>query len=105
MSHKVRYNEWDAYSKLQWTALRIDSNQDTIVTVAVSNPKVPLPSGLTITSSFLNMVEGELILNELDTCDSWMWEGFEQRRRVQRYPIADGLPQILQKLVEKLVHT
>ena len=105
MSHKVRYNEWDAYSKLQWTALRIDSNQDTIVTVAVSNPKVPLPSGLTITSSFLNMVEGELILNELDTCDSWMWEGFEQRRRVQRYPIADGLPQMLQKLVEKLVQT
>ena len=105
MSRKVRYNEWDAYTKLKWTDLQMESNQDTNETVAVTNPKVPLPSGLTITSSFLTMAEGELILKELDTCDSWMWEGFEQRRRVQRYPIADGLPQKLQELVEKLVQT
>jgi hypothetical protein len=97
---KMKGNDWDIYNRIQWVDREIGSNES----LCLSNPNVPLPSGLAIFPSFLTVEEGEAILAEVDT-NSWGWEGFEQRRRVQRYRVDDDLPDKLRELVTRLVQT
>jgi len=99
-SNKTTRGDWDSYRKLKWTDIPIESNTH----IAVSNPNVPLPSGLTITPSFLTITDEEAILKEIDQQDCWVWEGFEQRRRVQRHRVtSDELPPNLKELVGRLI--
>lgn len=73
------------------------------LTLNVSNDQVPFPSGLAVIDDFLSEIDGEELYKELQS-QEFTWEGFEQRRRVQRYTVKEesSLPSTLRTLVDKL---
>lgn len=52
----------------------------------VSNDEVPLPNGLSVFNDFLSEEDAAELHKELQSHE-FSWEGFEQRRRVQRYSL------------------
>lgn len=82
----------------KWTNLDLGGNS-----VRVSNPTFPIPKGMEIIPDFLTDQEASSVLNELDA-KKWQREGFEQKRRVQRYN-KSNLPSSLQPLFDRIVST
>jgi hypothetical protein len=82
----------------KWTNLDLGGNS-----VRVSNPTFPIPKGMEIIPDFLTDQEASSVLNELDA-KKWQREGFEQKRRVQRYN-SSNLPSSLQPLFDRIVST
>jgi hypothetical protein len=89
-----------------WTTLPL--NQDT--SIQVSNGSVAIPEGFDVVPSFLTPEESQEVLEEFDKGDS-SWEGFEQRRRVQRYslngnePIPSSVMTLARRVIEKTGHS
>lgn len=75
-------------------------------TIQVSNIDAVIPEGLTCTPEFLTEEEASSLLSDLDR-HQWNWEGFAQRRRVQRYCVElDKLPTMLECLLVRFrTHT
>ena len=81
--------------------------------IQVSNDLVPVPRGLNIFKDFISTEEATKLLDEIQDLE-FVWEGFEQRRKVQRYTIFDKeddengeqsstkVPNMLQILAERL---
>jgi hypothetical protein len=94
--------------QLQWTTL--DMAPQSEGTIEVTNGSVKIPSGLNVVHDFVSEEEIKILLEQVDQ-ESFIWEGFEQRRRVQRYVISEGekLPSSLvmlrDRLVERLGHS
>ena len=55
----------------------------------LSNPSVPLPEGLWSVANFVTEEQEVTILQELEQ-NKFQWEGFDQRRRVQRHQLRDN---------------
>jgi uncharacterized membrane protein len=70
-------------------------------TFHVSNDLVPFPSGLTVIDDYVSEQDSEELHKEIHSLD-FTWEGFEQRRRVQRYTVDDALPKTLRALVDRI---
>lgn len=56
----------------------------------VSNPSVPLPEGIWFQRNFVGEQEENDIVKEIDGAN-FRWEGFDNRRRVQRYRFGNTL--------------
>lgn len=86
------------------TAIQGD-NHPSDATLQVSNERVPFPSGLAAVESFVSEEDSEALFREINSLE-FTWEGFEQRRRVQRYSVeakaGDGLPATLRTLVDRI---
>ncbi|GAX14429.1 hypothetical protein FisN_11Hh112 [Fistulifera solaris] len=54
----------------------------------VSNPSFTVPDGLTMVSDFISPSEESELLEAIDD-KNYSWEGFEQRRKVQRFTFND----------------
>lgn len=74
---------------------------DSSVTLRVSNPELSVPSGIDVVPDFVSQRDCLDILAEHDGGSS-TWEGFEQRRRVQRWSRDDpSMPDCLQNLTRQ----
>ena len=92
---------WDKKRRIDWKPLEIDAS----TSMQVSNGDFCCPSGYTITTDFVSMQEASSLLSELDL-GPWKWEGFAQRRRVQRFEeSSENLPDMLQQLMFRFSST
>lgn len=80
----------------KWTRVSVATNRQDEETRAkkeacfldLSNPSVHLPLGLWSVADFVTEEQETIILQELDE-NKFLWEGFDQRRRVQRHQLRD----------------
>ena len=81
----------DRRKGLEWTALPLngDESQQRLGGLLVSNPAVPLPDGLLFQQYFVRQEEEDEIVQEIEQKE-FAPEGFDQRRRVQRYSFFSG---------------
>lgn len=83
--------------KIDWTSLPFKSTS-----IRVSNAELSIPEGFDVIPNFVSSEECLEILKEHDG-GNLVWEGFEQRRRVQRWSRDDpDLPSCLKVLTERL---
>lgn len=59
-------------------------NHETSSSLLVSNPSIPLPEGIFFQRNFVDAQEEDDIIREVGRA-TFRWEGFDNRRRVQRY--------------------
>lgn len=73
-------------TEIVWTNLHVPGggSADGRSFLSVSNPSVPLPGGVQTIPEFVSEQESHEILNSIDA-RKYVWEGFDQRRRLQRY--------------------
>jgi hypothetical protein len=79
-------HEWHALSLTSPVAK--DLGQADQSTISVSNPEFPLPQGLSFHRCFVDQVTQQVLVKDIQTRE-FVWEGFDQRRRVQRYHLSD----------------
>lgn len=85
---------WDCKQLIEWVDHNLHGE-----TVHVSNLHAVFPEGLTCIPDFMTEEESMSLISELDLFQ-WNWEGFAQRRRVQRYDVeSDDLPERLEHLL------
>lgn len=85
---------------VRWSTVRLESTS-----IRVSNEKLHVPEGLEVFAEFVNREECQAILADNDR-GSPVWEGFEQRRKVQRWSRGDpDLPESLTTIVERFEQT
>lgn len=85
--------------KQTWIEVPLENDSS----IRVSNKNVTLPVGLDVVHDFMTREESDQVLKEISSSDM-VWEGFEQRRRVQRFGISDEeLPSSLSMLAERVV--
>jgi hypothetical protein len=80
------------------------STSTTTTSVSVNNPSVSFQGNeLQIVSDFVSPEERQQILKEV-YChkEDFVWEGFDQRRKVQRWKHHHDLPPTLQKIAERI---
>jgi hypothetical protein len=100
----------DTSVELTWTQVQRKGQGENEASLGcaleVSNAFVPLPKGLWFQGDFLGRQEEEKILEEINE-GKFMWEGFDERRRVQRYSFyedegGEPIPQSLVALRDRL---
>ena len=68
----------------EWTDFTLPDDQCS--RLKISNPTAILPNGLSSSSNFLKEEELTQVLQVVDqNASKWYWEGFQDRKRVQRY--------------------
>ena len=87
----------------KWTEIgpEGDSNSSSVI----SNSQCPLPIGLRAIHDFVTQEEVDELLFQVDQ-ERFIWEGFEQRKRIQRYDLSDddsNLPSSLRRIRDRLV--
>jgi hypothetical protein len=86
----------------QWSTLAIENNETSKSSIQVSNASVVLPKGLDVFPEFVTEQESQALLEQIDRGD-FAWEGFEQRRRVQRFSLTEeGVPSTLKDLATRV---
>lgn len=90
---------------VDWACLSLPKSSSNI-TIRVSNHEVFLPDGLDVLPAFASQEECLAVLTEVDKIEQYVWEGFEQRRKVWRWTRHDPeLPASLQALAERVERT
>lgn len=89
----------------RWKKLAVSpADEEQANEVLLSNDQIPLPDGLTVFNNFLSEKVADQLYNEIQS-NAFSWEGFEQRRRVQRYSVGQedaDLPDTLKVLVGRV---
>jgi hypothetical protein len=85
---------WDPKKPINWYDYEIDNFM-----MQISNEAGLTPPGLSCMPEFLSEIE-VIELLELADQSNWKWEGFSQRRRVQRYDASEtNLPELLKQIM------
>jgi hypothetical protein len=75
--------------EIEWSQVAVNDETHGSSFLSLSNPTVPIPSGLWATTDFVTEDQEANILRELEN-ERFFWEGFDQRRRAQRYRFRDN---------------
>lgn len=95
-----------ASAEVKWNEISVKDETKGSSVLRLSNPNVPVPLGLWASLDFITEEQETEILRELEE-EKFVWEGFDQRRRVLRYQsqgqestkdVDDELPNTLREL-------
>jgi hypothetical protein len=82
---------------IEWTSRDLTEGRS----LHVSNPMVVLPPGIIYRPEFISQEEETELLKEIGDGE-FVWEGFDQRRRLQRFSSREEAPFLLQRLAERV---